>query len=544
MKKIFIWALVFTMLISFMPTNVYADDYSATVIFTNGSKTVEKTFTDPNEVVGLQGFPGDTGVWIFKTYLAGWGTEKSLDLNNPDHNLYLTNTKISDIFPNGTTEPVTLYTYYIGLGNIALSKNKIEINKGMDGAATVPGAEIKDIERDDTGRLTKVIVYYDENKDSYELNLKANLEMEKNAAILSWMNPGGIFTNSGQQWGSVAPNAPYTHVDLDMTIDERIEMVKEMDLHFRSYNFKHQHTIGELSTGRVGYKSLGNTISVNDPVNIRLADRKETKEEADLTEFKNSFIVRTSIRNDGNSAYHTRNATLDEIYKDMELYTLDSNFFKIPKELAEKIANKEADPIKITGKIYGNIRPGGIDTPIPEIFAQELVIDFATKVPETNEVKFDKNFPEGTETILSTVKVEKDSSINGDNLTDESMPANPAEFIQDGKKYTFREWNTKADGSGTVFTGDTVVTADMTVYAQWNSEDLPPNTVTVKFDKNDRVAPNIIKSVVIPKGSTVGNEMPANPERNAYTFLEWNTKSDGTGVRFTSRTIVDGDITV
>ena len=33
--------------------------------------------------------------------------------------------------------------------------------------------------------------------------------------------------------------------------------------------------------------------------------------------------------------------------------------------------------------------------------------------------------------------------------------------------YTFSSWNTAADGSGTAFTASTVVTADITVYAQW-----------------------------------------------------------------------------
>ncbi|MCL2141483.1 MAG: InlB B-repeat-containing protein, partial [Methanimicrococcus sp.] len=33
--------------------------------------------------------------------------------------------------------------------------------------------------------------------------------------------------------------------------------------------------------------------------------------------------------------------------------------------------------------------------------------------------------------------------------------------------YAFKEWNTAADGSGTEFTGSTVVNSDITVYAQW-----------------------------------------------------------------------------
>jgi len=43
-----------------------------------------------------------------------------------------------------------------------------------------------------------------------------------------------------------------------------------------------------------------------------------------------------------------------------------------------------------------------------------------------------------------------------------NMPADP---IRSG--YTFLGWNTEKDGSGTAFTGATVVTCDITVYAQW-----------------------------------------------------------------------------
>ncbi|NLY09423.1 MAG: hypothetical protein GXZ11_05940 [Tissierellia bacterium] len=408
-------------------------------------------------------------MWVYKIYLAGWGTHSPLDLNNPEHKIYFTNQKISEIFPNGTTEPVTLYTHYIGATNVSLKNNKNEINKGMNGEATVPGAEIIKIDRDEEGRLTRVKVKYDDSKEFYSLRLEAIMEMDKNTALISWMNPGGIFSNSGQDWGSIAVGAPYTHVDFNISIDERVEMAKEMRLLFKSYSFKHQLAGGELSSGRVVYKRLSNTIAVNDPVNTAVNTREQDGSGSDLTEFSNKLIIRTSIRNDGNPNYHTRGAKPEQVFEDMEIYTDDSNFFKIPKAVAEEIADDNKEPIKIMGNINGLVRPAGSDNPIPTIHAQDLLIDF-TKVLE---VKFDKNFPEGTETVLSTVNVEKNATINNDDLTDESMPASPTEFVQDGKKYTFKEWNTKADGTGTAFTGDTVVTEDMIVYAQWQKEENP-----------------------------------------------------------------------
>ena len=45
------------------------------------------------------------------------------------------------------------------------------------------------------------------------------------------------------------------------------------------------------------------------------------------------------------------------------------------------------------------------------------------------------------------------------------MPADPTK-----KGYTFKEWNTKEDGTGTSFTGKTVVSEDMTVYAIYSKD--------------------------------------------------------------------------
>jgi hypothetical protein len=60
----------------------------------------------------------------------------------------------------------------------------------------------------------------------------------------------------------------------------------------------------------------------------------------------------------------------------------------------------------------------------------------------------------------ASVKVENSNSINGDGLTDQSMPTNPTK-----ENCIFKEWNFQNDGKGNVFTGDTVVDEDVTVYA-------------------------------------------------------------------------------
>ena len=73
-------------------------------------------------------------------------------------------------------------------------------------------------------------------------------------------------------------------------------------------------------------------------------------------------------------------------------------------------------------------------------------------------------FKDGENTI-ATVEVEAGRNIEGDSLKNQSMPANPTKT-----GYTFKEWNTKADGTGAKFLGTTAVTSDITVYAVYTKD--------------------------------------------------------------------------
>ena len=70
----------------------------------------------------------------------------------------------------------------------------------------------------------------------------------------------------------------------------------------------------------------------------------------------------------------------------------------------------------------------------------------------------------------AVVNVESGKAIDTDSLTDQSMPADPSKA-----GYTFKEWNTAMDGSGTKFTGSTLVNEDVTVYAIY-TKNASPNT--------------------------------------------------------------------
>lgn len=74
------------------------------------------------------------------------------------------------------------------------------------------------------------------------------------------------------------------------------------------------------------------------------------------------------------------------------------------------------------------------------------------------------------EKIIATVEVEAGKTIEGDSLEKQSMPENPTKA-----GYTFKEWNTKADGTGAKFLGTTAVISDITVYAVYTKDSDPEN---------------------------------------------------------------------
>ena len=128
----------------------------------------------------------------------------------------------------------------------------------------------------------------------------------------------------------------------------------------------------------------------------------------------------------------------------------------------------------------------------------------------------------------SEVKVVKGEAI-GSNL--------PADPTKDG--YTFKGWNTKADGTGEAVTAETVVTDEMEVYAVFEQNPAPIEEVKVVFDVD-----GVKTEVKVIKGEAIGSNLPADPTKDGYTFKGWNTKADGTGEAVTAETVVTDEMEV
>lgn len=193
-----------------------------------------------------------------------------------------------------------------------------------------------------------------------------------------------------------------------------------------------------------------------------------------------------------------------------------------------KAGNKtgSSDPLK-----YSDLVTGGVSS--VTLYAQWGAYDPENGADEKQQavtVTFDGN---GTTQKPVTKEANPKNKYPqlGDSIGEDNMPNNP-----ERTGYTFKEWNTKADGTGTTVTGTTVFNASLdgvtaagigkytsTVYAQWTPTD-PSSAVTVKFNKNTDGTGNAAYDVVtlsIVSGDSLGAAMPADPTNGTYAFKGW-----------------------
>jgi len=122
-----------------------------------------------------------------------------------------------------------------------------------------------------------------------------------------------------------------------------------------------------------------------------------------------------------------------------------------------------------------------------------------------------------------------------------TSPATTVGTLQAAPTYTgyiFGGWYTGTSGTGTEFSAGTAVTADITVYAKWNSY-----SYTVTFDKQGGTGTSPSSKTVVSPTTTVVT-LPTQPTRASYTFAGWWTGVGGSGTEFTATTVVTANITV
>jgi uncharacterized repeat protein (TIGR02543 family) len=96
--------------------------------------------------------------------------------------------------------------------------------------------------------------------------------------------------------------------------------------------------------------------------------------------------------------------------------------------------------------------------------------------------------------------------------------------------YTFGEWYTEVNGSGTLYTSSTTysVAGNTTVYAKWNGN-------PYKLGFNSQGGSNTGSDITVIFGTPVGT-LSDPGTRTYYTFIGWNTESNGSGTTYTATT--------
>ena len=105
--------------------------------------------------------------------------------------------------------------------------------------------------------------------------------------------------------------------------------------------------------------------------------------------------------------------------------------------------------------------------------------------------------------------------------------------------YNFGGWYKEAGGAGGEFTAGTVVSANITVYAKWDTYNY-----TVTFNGDGATVDLVPASKIVSSPDTKVDSLPTAPKKDGFYFCGWFTGRNGSGTEFTADTVVAGNITV
>lgn len=198
---------------------------------TSGDKNI--TFNSADETISdiatNRGEPLDSGGSMSKKYFIGW-SDVSDYTRNDSGKLYYGYEPVSRLIEDNVS---ALYPAFLSRLEVTTFKNNgFYINLGKTDADTVPGSAIN-TELDTTVDDHNINLYFDESKDKYEINLDSSFDLDK--VLAHWLYSGNgstIMTNTQGDQGSSRKNAKYTHVDLNVTIPDEVDVPDELNLTF------------------------------------------------------------------------------------------------------------------------------------------------------------------------------------------------------------------------------------------------------------------------------------------------------------------------
>ncbi|SDD64260.1 S-layer homology domain-containing protein [Peptococcus niger] len=550
MKRLLSIFLAAALLLSVVPSQAFAEgtegeqnvSYPLTIKVYNlaDKKLEDKTFNSPDDKLGQWYKNAGRSDWSYRTFrkiFLGWSTDKKFLQADSTHNMdpneviYRDIESISAI--EGLNKDTELYPVIMPVTDLMAFAKMLETGGGtlyINGEKTVKDVEDEATEKDNFIKRTEgfedidaekrlIEYYFDPDKEGYEIQAVSEFYFkDPRVPFVIVENPLGIIKSAKGVTDFTGENPQnYSYEDLTVELDNKFEVAKQQeDWTFESSTFIVSDVLDE------NYKSLSPTIALPNP------DSLVTK-----FSFKNpnglkKFIIRTTPRSDNSDAkygsdtsYPTDNTTVvtgQQILQPMKLKTGKGSNIKISKEYAKELeADKELESVS-KGKIKGAV---GIDKrrmtggaaifalilpdsqAIPELKAKNTMnFDFAIPI-----VRFDKNtksLGDAEEQNLGYSKFVVNKAMNSDGFDQDTQPnkditqAGEA-FISDkdykvdetklafnGKEYTFKGWNTQADGKGEFVKADTVikpdflnqkdndrVDEDMVLYAIWEAKEEP-----------------------------------------------------------------------
>lgn len=399
--------------------------------------------------------------------------------------LYYGNKTASELIKDGVTE---LYPVYIDRTSIVsyLDDNVAHINMDKTDQQTVPGSTINP--QLDTDPSNHVIpLYFDETKNSYDISLESSFEMNK--VLAHWLYTGNgstIMTNTQSDQGSSAKQAKYTQVDLNVIIPEGVDVPEEIPLTFSGYYFQPYMALDTVSRDKFEIKEVTGAEKWNITELVSNTDPSTTFTVKNPNKSRN-ITIRTILRTNG--AYGGKkiaNVSARTI-QDEQMRLIDSTPLSVSKAKALELL-KSQESLTITGLIDGYVK-------LPTTSLWGLSIDLSQKIPAVNAQtpvslslssipvtfnKNSKNLGDASDQNLGTSRVAYKGSLKDDSLNTGTKPSAtvegdtiadaPASFTASGLTYKFKEWNTKADGTGETFTENTIVTEPLTVYAIYTAD--------------------------------------------------------------------------
>ena len=297
-------------------------------------------------------------------------------------------------------------------------------------------------------------------------------------------------------------------------------------------------SLGTASTTAASVSKTNQTLTTNNQVYTMWFNRNlihfkykvlsgETFNQGALTTYSfstdaNGYVQRTnngSTTNDFNAyRYGTKSINLYDNNPTGHFYITKTNYTAKPGgewvcvsgcATSGKVFNQKSSTE--TGEITNT------DTELCNTSTDDCTIELKVNWVNTYAITYNKNTTESVSGMPS----------NQTKIKDQSITLSSNSPTRSG--YSFSGWNTKADGSGTNYSGGTSYTtnADLTLYAKWTNV-----TYTISYNKNtsDSVS-NIPGNQTKTYGQTI--TLSSNtPTRTGYTFNGWNTKADGTGTSY------------